>query len=160
MKMCTHTVYFSSLSDLLDAGVSRTPVKWKTEEDAYEHERGRQYANEVCTKIQMIPAVMKLEEEADEESVGFSQVSPSGIHTRARLTVFHHQHAGSERVTQKLLSERVCMGIKLEHIRAQTACSPHHEDKLGHRITRLREERSVYKCVCALQGGSVLCACL
>lgn len=63
----------------------------------------------------MIPAVMKLEEEADEASAGSSQVSPSGTRTRAWLTVFHHQHAGSERLTQKLLSECVCMGIKLGH---------------------------------------------
>lgn len=59
----------------------------------------------------MIPAVMKIEEEDDEESVGFSQVSPSGIHTRAWLTVFHHQHAGSERVLHSSSSVSVCVFV-------------------------------------------------
>lgn len=105
----------------------------------------------------MIPAVMKIEAEDDEEEVGLSQVSPSGIHTRAWLTVFHHQHAGSERVFRSSSSASVCVCIKLGHIGAQTACSPHHADEQGHRITWLRKERSVYKCFCVLQGVSVLC---
>lgn len=104
---------------------------------------------------------MKMEAEDDEDAVGFSPVSPSGIHTRARLTVFHHQHAGSERVlhSSSSVSVCVCVCIKLGHIGAQTACSPHHTDEQGHRITWLRKERSAYKCFCVLQGASVLCVC-
>lgn len=35
----------------------------------------------------MIPAVMKIEAEDDEEEVGLSQVSPSGIHTRLSFII-------------------------------------------------------------------------
>lgn len=59
-------------------------------------------------KIQIIPVVMKTEEE-DQESAGSSQVLPSGIKTGARLPVFHHQHAGSERVLH--ISSSVCLCV-------------------------------------------------
>lgn len=49
------------------------------------------------------------EEAEDQESVGSYQVLPSGAKTGARLPVFHHQHAGSERVLH--ISSSVCLCV-------------------------------------------------
>lgn len=64
-----------------------------------------------CGKIQIIPVVMKTEEveEEDQESVSSYQVLPSGIKTGAWLPVFHHQHAGSERVLH--INSSVCLWV-------------------------------------------------
>ena len=100
------------------------------------------------------------EEEEDQESVGSSQVLPSGTKTGARLPVFHHQHAGSERVLHinssvcacACKSVCVCVCVKRGHVRAQTACRAPHADEQGHRSAWQRKERSVFMsvCVCAL----------
>lgn len=62
-------------------------------------------------KFKIIPIVMKTEEEEeeDQESASSSQVLPSGIKTGAWLPVFHHQHAGSERVLH--ISSSVCLCV-------------------------------------------------
>lgn len=68
-----------------------------------------------CGKIQIIPVAMKTEEveeeEEDQESASSYQVLPSGIKTGAWLPVFHHQHAGSERVLHinSSVCPRVCV---------------------------------------------------
>lgn len=92
------------------------------------------------------------EEEEDQESVGSYQVSPSGTKTGARLPVFHHQHAGSERVlhtnSSVCLRMCVCVCVKRGHVRAQTACRAPHADEQGHRSAWQRKERSVFMSVC------------
>ncbi len=113
---------------------------------------------------------MRTEEEGeDQESAGSYQVLPSGTKTGARLPVFHHQHAGSERVlhinSSLCLCVCVCIRVcvKRGHVRAQTACRAPHADEQGHRSAWQREERSVFMsvrvcvcpCLCVLRGECI-----
>lgn len=108
------------------------------------------------------------EEEEDQESVGSSPVSPSGTKTGARLPVFHHQHAGSERVLHINSSvcacacKSVCVCVCKERARKGPDCLQGPPRRWAGAQERLAEkgEECVHECLCVrlcvLGGENVL----